>query len=681
MPAPAVAAPQEAAPAPAAVAPAATAQEAAPTPAPAAATQEVAPAPAPELNGMKVFPVERFVLKYGREHPIAPTPLELGAVVVTLGLEGKTYLESGHGVSVSLKLADTFGAEMRFSESALRQIFAALVNYLNGRGIYGVYVVPSREEIEIVTGQDLRPPENHNLTLVLWTSEVADVRTIAKGSRVAADAGISNPTHHQIAANSPLKAATTAAEHGSLFQKLQLDDYLRRLNRHPGRKVDAAISSTGESGRVTLDYLVNENRPWFVYAQISNTGTEATDIFRERVGIVHNQLFNRDDIASFDYITSNLSKANAVFGSYSFPIVYPDKLRVRGYGSWGDFNATVPPSSIAGAVDLPPDKFSGNSWLTGIELIASPWAVRNVAIDFVVGVAAQHISVKNDTAKLEGQADLLTPYFYLRSERDTDLYNFSASIGYETNLKNTATNELIKLGRSDASSDYRVVRAEFTGSFFLDPMFNHSVDEKQWSKSVLAHELAFSFRAQSALGQNRLIPQKEQAIGGFFTVRGYPESVVSGDSYYTASAEYRYHLPRAFRPASVKEDAGTHTAKQEDPNTLFGRPFNYRPPQPFARPDWDLILRGFIDTGYTEINLGTLPPRPEDRNHSLLSAGAGFELQVFRNLNFRADLGWVLREVKTGIDSFTGTTPTYLKGPNDVSNGSVNVHLLLTVVW
>ena len=628
---------------------------------------------------MKVFPIERFVLKYGREHPIAPTPLELGGVEVTLGLEGRTYLESGHGAPVTIKLADTFGGEMRFSEPALRQIFAALVNYLNGRGIYGVYVVPSREEIEMITGQDVRSPENHSLTLVVWTSEVADVRTIAKGSRVAADATINNPVHHQIAANSPLMSAS-GTQHGSLFQKLQLDDYLRRLNRQPGRRVDAAISSAGESGRVTLDYLVNENRPWFAYAQISNTGTAATDRLRERLGFVNNQLFNRDDIASFDYITSNLSKANAVFGSYSIPVVYPDRVRVRGYGSWGDFNATVSPSSIAGTA-VAPDKFTGVSWLAGIEVIASPWSFHNVAVDFVAGVATQHVSVNNETAKLEGTADLVTPYFYLRAERDTDLYNFNASVGFETNLKNTPADELVRLGRSDTSSDYNLVRAEFAGSFFLDPMLNRTADPKSWNRTVLAHELAFTFRAQSALGQGRLIPQKEQAIGGFFTVRGYPESVVSGDSYYTASAEYRYHLPRALRPASVQEDAGTPAAKQEDPNTLFGRPFNYRPPQPFTRPDWDLIFRGFVDTGYTEVNLGSLPPRPEDRNHSLLSVGAGFELQLFRNLNFRADLGMALRDVKTGVDSFNGSVPIYIKGPNDVSSGSVYGHLLLTVVW
>ena len=62
-------------------------------------------------------------------------------------------------------------------------------------------------------------------------------------------------------------------ERNDLLRKNELDDYIFRLNRHPGRRVDLALSTGAEVGGVTLDYLVAENKSTYVYGQISNTGT------------------------------------------------------------------------------------------------------------------------------------------------------------------------------------------------------------------------------------------------------------------------------------------------------------------------------------------------------------------------------------------------------------------------
>lgn len=610
------------------------------------------------------LPVSAFKLRYGAENDRLPPVDNLRAVSVALSRSGEMFAAPGEGEGqpATITLGQEFSTEAGFSPAALRSVFSAVVQELNRQGYYGVYVIPAREDVDAQTGQDLRSAENRALNLVVWVSEIDTVRTVAKGDRFP-DEPIDHPKHARIAANSPLKAVGENKA-ASLFEKLKLDDYLRRLNRHPGRRVDAALSTSEQPGRVVLDYLINESRPWFLYGQISNTGTEATNEFRERIGAVHNQLFGRDDIASLDFITSNLDEANAVFGSYSFPVLYPDKLRVRGYGSWGDFAAVTPQPSGG-----PPDEFSGSSWLGGIEFTASPWAFRNVAIDFTVGIAMQSLEVDNRTLLLRGEADLLTPYVAARFERESEKYSFSGSIGYETNLEDTPSTELVRLGRLDTNSSYDLIKAEFAGSAFLEPLFKRS--------GTLAHEVAVNIRGQYALGDNRLLPQKEMAIGGMFSVRGYPESVVAGDRAFFASAEYRFHYPRSLRPASVKEDPVAGAAPREDRNQLFGRPFTYRPPRPYARPDWDLIFRAFVDAGATQINDGTAAPRPEDRDQSILGAGLGFELQLFRNLNFRADAGWALSEVKSGIDTLSGYKP----GINDVSSGSIRGHFLLTVVW
>ena len=46
---------------------------------------------------------------------------------------------------------------------------------------------------------------------------------------------------------------------------------------------------------------------------------------------------------------------------------------------------------------------------------------------------------------------------------------------------------------------------------------------------------------------NRLIPQAQMVLGGFYSVRGYEQSLMAADSVALARAEYRYHLPMALK--------------------------------------------------------------------------------------------------------------------------------------
>ena len=67
----------------------------------------------------------------------------------------------------------------------------------------------------------------------------------------------------------------------------------------------------------------------------------------------------------------------------------------------------------------------------------------------------------------------------------------------------------------------------------------------------LPDEIAVSVHGQYAFG-NTLIPQEEDTAGGFYSVRGYPESIVAGDNVVVFTGEYRFHVPRAFSPAAPR---------------------------------------------------------------------------------------------------------------------------------
>jgi hypothetical protein len=501
---------------------------------------------------------------------------------------------------------------------------------------------------------------------VIWLTEVAEVRTIAKGERLRGGSGVMNPMHARLLGNSPL-IPPADNKPGSLIFKERLDEYLRRLNRHPGRRVEAAISSTDQPGRVVLDYLVSENRPWFVYAQVSNTGTEATDELRQRFGFVHNQLFNRDDVFSLDYITSNFDAANAAFLSYDIPVLYPDRLRARVFGSWGDFDASVRLASPFGESQ---ERFTGSSWSAGAELTWNPLLIWGTSIDLTAGLAQPHFEVLNLETNSGGEADLLTPYLIIGAERMSEVFNITANVGYETNTGSVSDGDLIGLGRLRVTDDYDLFRFDLNATAFLEPLFGGDREVG----TIGAHEAWFQARIQRVLGGDRLIPQKEQAVGGFFSLRGYPESAAAGDNTLVTNLEYRFHLPRVLRPSSeVKLNAGEAA---EPAPTLFGRPFNYRPPRVTARPDWDLIFRAFFDYGQVEVND---PALAIERDHTLMSVGVGLELQVLRYVNARIDLGYTLEDLRTGI--INDVDDSYTPGPNDTDSGDTRLHFLVTFVW
>jgi hemolysin activation/secretion protein len=148
---------------------------------------------------------------------------------------------------------------------------------------------------------------------------------------------------------------------------------------------------------------------------------------------------------------------------------------------------------------------------------------------------------------------------------------------------------------------------------------------------------------------DRLIPQEEEVVGGLFTVRGYPESVVAADSVFIASAEYRFHYPRS-RPHMEIE-------KQRK---LFGKPFRWVPEAPYGKADWDLILKAFFDVG-TTIQTDRLGFEQDD---TLIGTGVGVEIQFKQNLTLRLDWGFVLSEIE-----------------NEVDVGDNRVHVVFTVLY
>lgn len=547
-------------------------------------------------------------------------------------------------------------ADSRFDSSALQTVAESLVQALNRRGIYGVWA--AIDGVELSGGEliDFRPEGEATLKIVVWASQVAEIRTLARGDRFRREDPLNRPKHRWIVRKSPLQAPAGDSPVGSLLERQSLETYLRDLSAHPGRRVEASIASAGQPGLIVLDYLVNESKAWQVFSQFSNTGTEATSVWRGRVGFQHTQLTNHDDVLNMDVVSTPDFGNTAAFMSYRWPIIRPGTLSVRAYGSRGDFAAD------GQAFDNL--RFLGDNWLAGAEIafrhdLWKGWdAGVNLGANYTVYSVATTVSGANIT---EGESPFLVPFLNLAVTRESDWWSIAGGLRLEHSVESVPDPDLSSgypaLGRNNATQTWTSARWAVNVQSYLEPWFAGAQGPR-----TLAHEVQFRARGRFLLGGERLVPQEQDLLGGAFSVRGYPESVASADESILLTGEYAFHLPRVFRSG--------------EPVTIFGKPFAWRPPAPQRRPDWDFIVRLFTDYGLRYVNPAPVPAgstaptrRPLiERDLTLFSAGGGVELTVKQNVSLRCDVGMALADLK---DSDTTLAEA----------GDVRAHVVASFYW
>lgn len=595
------------------------------------------------------FLVSAFVLRYAQDHPQLPAIDDLLSRQVRLAWRDGGYVEYTPGEEEAFVTIGDVAIKppARFSSRALLTVARAVVDEINRYGIIGVTVSPSDAEFAAPEdgdpewGKDVRRPGRNAVTLIIRTGVVTELRTIALGERFPGPDRIDNPAHGHIKRNAPVQVYEQDDPiRRDLLRRDLIERYVFRLNRHPGRRVDIAVSAAQQPGGIALDLLVNENKPWMIYGQFSNTGTESTNEWRQRFGFIHNQLTNRDDILSLDYITASFEDSHALIGSYDFPI-FEDWLRLKPYASWNDFTASD--------VGFANERFLGNGYTLGMEISANVYQHRELFVDLFAGTRFQYVEIDNQVVDVKGDDQFFIPNAGVRMERITDVSQTNLEFSFEFNLPGVAgTDEdtLNRLGRINPDDDWLAFQWNFGQSLYLEPLLFSDWGDPQSPRATLAHEVYVGFRGQYAFDY-RLIPNFQQVIGGLYTVRGYPESVVAGDTVLVGNFEYRFHLPQAL-------------GLDPNPSELFGRSFRWKPQQPYGRADWDLILRGFVDVG----RVIQSERETFESDETLVGTGVGIEFAYRRNLSVRLDWGVALEELE-----------------GRVSQGSNRFHFVATLLY
>ena len=654
--------------------------------------------PSPEVMGFKppsalptaiellkpeemTLPVSKFNLRYALSpgqktgSPLPPidrlqkastTLLETNGVLIAPNPQAA----AGSPPPVSVRLDSASAKPRKFRGDAIEKLGQAVVSLINKAGVYEVYVIPDPAQIDRGKPQEYdQRGGKTDLSILIFVGQIVETRTVRKGSGKAAGAppAIDAPRDARLLAKSPVGGGAGNA----VLYKPALESYLERVNRFPGRDVETEVTPTGEQRKLILDFVVHEDKPLSIYAETANTGTPSTGIWRTRLGLEEKQLLRLDDVLRAEYIGAHLSNYYAGLLSYEFAPIFPDYLKFKGFGAFAKFSSADIGYSL--------QDFESSTWIAGGQITWTPVYIKGFPLDLNLGFQWLRVDVDHRNVARDGQTDFALPYVGISTDRRTDTFtlNANAQVMFDWfRMAGTQEADLPTLGRVDADRHFTLATWNFTASAFLEPLIFGKAWEEQkvWWKSTRAHEFAVSFHGQVALDKSRLPPELEMTVGGFDTVRGYPEALAVGDSVMVASAEYRFHVPREFFSFGGGGHGDARATQIPDapvlplkPGAILDPRFNSRATSVSSRPDWDMILRGFFDFGETfnnKIDTET------ERNRTLASVGGGVEFQFYKPLfiTLRMDVGCPLITERDAL-------------AQNVDHGSVRFDFSGSIAW
>ena len=540
-------------------------------------------------------------------HPRMPSSDQLMQTSVTLYQDGSNYSgnPASNGTKVTTTLADLAKTSGSLTDSARVAIQNAVVASVNASGIGGVACL-----MDPATSADGKN------TINVVAAQIAGVRTVGTGVRAdPVGQSVNDTKQATVKDGSPIKP-------GDLLEKEVLEDYLYSLSRFPGRTVSAAVAAEPNSTQIVLDYYVAEKNIFDVYASVSNTGTEQTNYWMERVGILATQLTNNDDILAVEYQTASFSGTQSVTGYYDARVGTMKDLRWRVTGQWGDYNSSD--------VGLAGEDFNGSNWGVQGDLTWTFFQKGNFFLDFDGSGRFWNSSTTNELMETSGNANFFTATGTVDALAIGDTWALQGSLGAAYTTTDASQESLDYLGRSDTSISWTTINGSVYGSFYLDPIFDSTWGSGTSTYKPLVHEIFGSFRGQYAFDY-RLTPLSQYTMGGLYTVRGFAQSIDAGDSAMVGTVEYRMHLPRMFAPATA---TGTFP--------FINRPFRWAPDSSNgASPDWDLVLSAFFDGGTITNN----DSYAFEVNTPMSSAGVGLDLSILDNFTVGVDWAWALNSV------------------------------------
>lgn len=565
-----------------------------------------------------LYPVSELVFKYAKERPYQIPLSYLNQIKVALVQTEEGYYSPKELMArphqlVSLSIQELNQAGLhRYSRQALSEILEATHQFFERQKIRWSYLYIGNDQITL-QGQDVRSKDHLVLEISIPTIEAVSV----KASKNSYTQNVEKQKA-RIEKSFPFSLPDPSTGYpGSYIDPEALNNYLYSLNRHPGKRVDLEIGP--HTGGVSLDFVITEERPYHIYVSATNNVPEVIHQWQESMGFMHTQLTGRDDILKLNYSTDSFDSFYTASASYEAPVGANPGTRWSVSGNYNRF--------LSAEFGLSPNLFRGTQGIASGEMIGTIYQRNQFFLEAFGLMEYRHIHNRSHLWHPSIMKNFLFPAIGLKALELKLEHKIIATLQLETTISNWfwEMNHLEALGRRNISSSWALASGSLYWSFYVEPIVTKDVQR-------MANELVILGQFQNAFN-HRLIPQLETVLGGVSTVRGYPQSTVSGDNAYQGSLEYRLHIPQLLTPSPDRK------------TRWFGKEFRWAPAEPKGRADWDLILRAFYDIGKTTINHRV----KGEKNYLIEGIGGGIDFVLWSNLVLKFDWGHALKAAN-GVD-------------------------------
>lgn len=396
-----------------------------------------------------------------------------------------------------------------------------------------------------------------------------------------------------------IRRSLPALKEGETPNARALADNLRAANESPVKQARVVLRPAPKQNEVDAKVEIEDDKPWRVFSTLDNTGTNATGRTRLGVGLQHANLFNRDHVATVQYITSPEKQSQVDIYSFGYRLpLYGLGDSIDAFAGYSDVNA--------GTTQIAPDaqlQVSGKGTVYGLRynwlfarqgeyehklIFGADYRIyKNVCSGEGIGIAvctatAGEQRVHPGSLSYNGQWT-----------GPIDQVSFYATVLRNIPGGTDGKQEDLAVSRPEAKGDYTIVR--------------YGVNYARAFKSDWQLRLRFD----TQYTEDALIPGEEFGLGGWNSVRGFLERELTGDRGFFGTLEL-------YTP-------------------------NIGPRMKWSGID-NLRLLAFYDAGVVVRNH---PPAVNDTrpNHqSIASAGAGVRVGIKKNFSLRVDASSVLDE-------------------------------------
>ncbi len=378
-----------------------------------------------------------------------------------------------------------------------------------------------------------------------------------------------------------LRALPPLAE-GTTPNTRELARSLSLANRQPGRRLLISMKQGTGPGTIDAEVKVEEQRPYTLFTDASNIGTERTGSVRLSVGGQLANALGHDDSFTAVYTFSHQQpdKVNQYGLSYTMPL-YPLASSVTAF-----YTRSTVDTGTVGDFEV-----SGAGRFFGLELTHLLLRRGNYAHQFSVGLQDrlfENNALFNAAVNLASdvRSRPLSFRYQGRYQKERARLQFHLGVAVNTgggHLNDQAHYTAVRVG---ADSQWKVLQFGAEAGY------------------TLPHAWQLRAVAEGQLTEDALIPGEQFGMGGAGSVRGFQERAVVGDSGVRMSAE------------------------------LWSPPVTFLPG-----------LRGllFLDSGYRDLNV-TLPG--ESSGDFIASIGAGLRWQWRRYASLTLDYGHVINAAR-----------------------------------